>query len=698
MATHINLFIYDRFFDAFAKLPQAVQKKTREFMKKFRENPYSNAINYEKINTFKDPNLRTVRIDQTYRAIIHAPKEGSNFHLLWVDNHDEAMDWAKNKVFEWNRETQASQVFEIEEKSFTKENASTKVDNASFLSAFSNEQLLKIGIPESYLETVKTINDIDDLEKYQPLLPVDAFDNLFYLLDGLSIQSIIEEIEEGTNKDEASGLSVNSQRNFVLIDNDDKLDELLSGDFAKWKIFLHPSQNIVAYSNFKGTVKVSGGAGTGKTIAALHRLKFLSRNIKQGDKPIFFTTYTKSLVNNIEQSVNDLGINRENVIIKNLHAYAIDFAKQKNIISANTRIIFENQEKELWQTALDLNASTFDEYFFHEEYNDVILFNNVKTLDEYLRTARVGRTQRIGRQDKIDIWTNIERYKELKNKENKLSLNELIVLLSDFLEQNPDAKPFSHVICDELQDLSNIELRFIRNLTPAGENDLFLVGDPLQNIYNKQINFSKCSINIRGKRSKRLKVNYRTTEEIKKLAISTIKEIPFDNFDGEEESKNGYISLMHGDKPVYMIFDSKEEECQYVINYIKSAIAEKAIRLNEICIAARTHQNLDSIKNHLYQSNITYTYLSGEPDQKIDNNLIISTFHNTKGLEFKFMILIGVDKENTPYKPPYFMGLDEIHQKTYIKSETSLLYVAISRAIGNLLITGTGMKSNIVKI
>lgn len=697
MATHINLFIYDRFFDAFAKLPQVVQKKTREFMKKFRENPYSNAINYEKINTFKDPYLRTVRIDQTYRAIIHAPKEGNNYHLLWVDNHDEAMDWAKNKVFEWNRETQASQVFEIEEKKFLPENKSLEVGETSFFSSFSNEQLLKIGIPETYLETVKTINDIDDLEKFQSLLPVDAFNNLFYLLDGLSIQSIIEEIEEGINKDEP-GLSVNSQRNFVLIENDDKLDELLSGDFAKWKIFLHPSQNIVAYSNFKGSVKVSGGAGTGKTIAALHRLKFLSKSIKQGDKPILFTTYTRSLVNNLEQYVNDLGIKKDYVVIQNLHAYAVEFAKQKNLISPKTRIIFENQEKEMWQTALELNASTYDEFFFHDEYNNVILFNNVKTLEGYLKTARVGRTQKIGRQDKIDIWTNIERFKKLKQKENKLSLNELIVQLSDFLEINLDAKPFSHVICDELQDFSNIELRFIRNLTPAGGNDLFLVGDPLQNIYNKQINFSKCLINIRGKRSKRLKVNYRTTEEIKRLAISTITEIPFDNFDGEEESKKGYISLMHGDKPEYMVFNTKEEECQYVINYIKSSIAKNTFRLNEICIATRTHQNLDSIRAHLFHSNISYTYLSGEPGQKIDNNLIISTFHNTKGLEFRAMILMGVDNENTPYKPQYYAALDIVQQKKHIKSETSLLYVAMSRAISMLLITGTGEKCNLVKV
>src|SRR3954463_7937224 len=108
----IQLFIHDSFFDSFSVLPRQIQKKTRELMKKFRSNPTSAAINYEKIKTFKDQTLRTVRVDEKYRAIVQAPESGDGYHLLWVDNHDEAMDWAKNKIFKWNQETQGFQLFE----------------------------------------------------------------------------------------------------------------------------------------------------------------------------------------------------------------------------------------------------------------------------------------------------------------------------------------------------------------------------------------------------------------------------------------------------------------------------------------------------------------------------------------------------------------------------------------------------------
>src|ERR1022692_1768371 len=90
------------FLEAYARIPRAQQKKVREFTEKFQANPKAPSINYEKIHAVKDDRVRTVRIDQQYRAIILHPGKGDVFVLVWVDNHDEAMDWAKNRTFEIN--------------------------------------------------------------------------------------------------------------------------------------------------------------------------------------------------------------------------------------------------------------------------------------------------------------------------------------------------------------------------------------------------------------------------------------------------------------------------------------------------------------------------------------------------------------------------------------------------------------------
>ena len=109
----MKFYIYDKFMDSFIRLPKGTQKRTMEFMEKFRINPKSAAIHLEKIVSFKDQQLRSAKIDNTYRAIVHVSKTDDVYHLLWADHHDDAYAWAKNKVFEWNNMTQSYQVFDM---------------------------------------------------------------------------------------------------------------------------------------------------------------------------------------------------------------------------------------------------------------------------------------------------------------------------------------------------------------------------------------------------------------------------------------------------------------------------------------------------------------------------------------------------------------------------------------------------------
>ena len=192
--------------------------------------------------------------------------------------------------------------------------------------------------------------------------------------------------------------------------------------------------------------------------------------------------------------------------------------------------------------------------------------------ETYSKTSRIGRTTRLGRQDKVKIWSLVEEYK-IRKKSN-YSKYELCNILKEYFDRN-NYRPFSHLICDEVQDFSNIELSLMRSLVEEKENDLFFVGDPFQNIYCRKINFSKSGISVRGKRSKKLKVNYRTTEEIKHFALKTLWQEKYDDFDGGEENTKGYISLIHGNDPVYKVFSTPEEEENFIVGTVKELLKEK---------------------------------------------------------------------------------------------------------------------------
>ena len=687
----MRLFISDDCWEKLLDLPKSVQLKVKDFQRKFKENPYGHNINLEKIASFKDNNLRTARVTHEYRAIIGV-LPGNDFCLLYIDHHDEAMAWASNKKFVWNEFVSSFQIVPVAQAQpeviVTDETETIELPFAKY----EKDQLLKIGVPEELLPLVRSIKDLEDLDANENNLPSDIFEYLFYLIDGsVDINEIIAEIEEGKA---AETDSANNKRRFIEITNDEELDRIIDGDIEKWQIFLHPSQRIIVESDYKGSVKVSGGAGSGKTVAALHRLKKLSVNAEKDS--ILFTTYTNALVSNISKRIDNLGVNKAACKICNIDEVARNLAKQYGVIRDEV-VDFQNRNgRKLWEDIVDENTTEFSPEFLYREYLDVIAYNNLSCERDYMRQSRIGRGKSLSPKKRKDIWKLVEIYRERKAESGYIDRADLFNKLRNFLTIE-GIHPFKHVIADEIQDFSNPELRLLRALVKEGPNDLFMVGDPFQRIYNNiGINFSAVGINIRGKRSRRLRVNYRTTEQIKRSAISLVKGIEYDDFDGEKETLDGYVSLMSGPKPEYKVFGSKEEEYSSILAFINECIAN-GIQYKEIAISCYFKDELKSYQSMLHNNKIPYQNLSSNGTTDKDG-IVLSTLHNMKGLEFKAVIIVDVNDSTYNYIPVELDRTDKILMSSFEKSKRSLYYVAITRAMQRVLITGTGKPCTLLKL
>ena len=692
----MRLFLSDSFFDKFTDLPRNIQQQVREFQKKFRKNSQSSAIHLEPISQFKDSSLRTARVNQEYRAVVGALGK-DNFMLLYVDKHDKAYSWAQNKKFVWNEHTQTCQLIPIEiqkEETPVENTFEEKEEPTSPLTHVSDEQLLAIGVPAEQLPFVRQIKDFDDLDKAEKYLPQDAFENLFDVMDGNGIDNIIASIEEGKAKEgEDSLLSSNNRRRFIEITTDEELAHIMDEGTEKWQLFLHPSQRKLVDTDYNGSTKVSGSAGTGKTIAAIHRLKYLCQNDMFGK--VLFTTYTTALVENLKVLVEKMGIDKQRYTLNNIDKVLLDIAKEYHILPEGFHVLDYSGDKEsiaLWSEVLDNNISEFDEQFLYSEYIDVIIYNNNKDLKSYLLQARTGRTKPISRKQRVEIWKLKEQYETLKQERKKVDRLELFNMAANYLKDN-DIHPYKHVIADEFQDFSNPELRFLRQLVAEGRNDLFLTGDPYQRIYSgRKINFTAAGINIRGKKSKKLKVNYRTTEEIKRMAVAVVKGEKYDDMDGGEENNKGYVSLVHGEKPSYQVFASSKEEVEYVLQAITES-ENNGINLNDICIAARTKALYKDVVDSLHHRDIKYHELKSGSSTGDKDGISLCTFHSLKGLEFRIVILVGVTERSMPSKEtsgkPFSM-MDAPERKEYLMGIRSLLYVAITRARQMVFISGWG--------
>lgn len=695
----MRLFLSETFFDAVFKLPKKTQDKVVAFQKKFRENPASPGIHLEPIAQFKNSTMRTARVDDNYRVVI-GMLDGNTYSLLYVADHEEAYRWGMSKKFVWNEHTQACQLVNVEEKEETKSPTAPVVETSTFFIGVPEEKLLKIGVPQEAIGRVMSIKNLNDLDALEPILPLDAYENIFNIMDGENIDAVISTIEEGQVHDnEDKLLSDNNKRRFVEITDDDVLQRIIEQGMDRWQIFLHPSQRKLVDAEYKGTMKVSGGAGTGKTIAAIHRLKYLCQN---PDARVLFTTYTRTLSVNLADSIAKLDVPVQKYKLNNIDSVLLDVVKAYKIKDGYKVLDYSGDDEslKLWREVLETEVTEFDEQFLYDEYIDVIVYYGNKDVKQYMMQPRVGRTRALSRKQRVDIWKLVEKYVALKQERRVVDRLELFNEATNYLNDN-GIHPYTNVIADEFQDFSNPELKFLRALVAEGKNDLFLVGDPIQRIYSgRKMNFGAAGINVRGVRSRKLKINYRTTEPIRRMAVGVIKGVDYDDMDGGKESTNGYVSLIHdGVAPQYKMVSDANAEVDQVMEWLEECQAND-IKLSEICIAAPSMQLLKNIQSRLHRDGKEYRVLKGAQKQGSTDGIDLCTFHSLKGLEYRVIILIDVNERNIPSKVREgypFSGMDKVAQKEFLSAKRSLLYVAITRARQLVFITGFGEKCELIK-
>src|SRR3954469_9760170 len=327
--------IASEFLDAFARIPRPQQRKVREFTEKFRTNPKGPGIHYEKIHAVKDDKVRTVRVDHKYRAVILHPPEGDVYVLVWVDNHDEAMDWAGKRRFEVNPVTGSLQVFSVSE---AEEAVAPrkKTREPGLLDAYDDDVLLSFGVPQALLPSVRAVKTQDALLGLVQPLPAEAAEALTWLGEGNPVEEVraavtVTPAREAVNPEDLGTALENpdTKRRFVTIQSQDDLTSILNAPLAKWRVFLHPSQEKLVAKKFNGPARVLGGPGTGKTVVAMHRARHLARHVFP-DKTdcILFTTFTANLAENVRENLAALcGEEAERIEVVHLHAWAVRFMK-----------------------------------------------------------------------------------------------------------------------------------------------------------------------------------------------------------------------------------------------------------------------------------------------------------------------------------------------------------------------------------
>ncbi len=672
------------FMRAYSALPKKVQRKTRTLVDKFRENPASPGINYESINNVIDKKVRTARVDKAYRAIIIHPPKGDVYLFVHVDNHDEAMDWAAKKTFEVHPKTGSIQLIDLEraEAAAPKVASDDAVPAGRLFSGFDNDDLMLLGVPEPLLPSIRAVRVESELDEVAPYLPGEASDALYMLAAGYSADETFEHLEREKptaaidTEDFAAALArPETQRAFKLVADDDELHAMLDAPMELWRVFLHPSQRKLVEMKSKGSARVLGGAGTGKTVVAMHRARHLAK--KKGfltdDQKILFTTYTRNLASDIEENLKSLcGEELSRIEVTSIDHFAATYLKSRQSI----RIASDKQRDAIWENAiLARDEDGHGLGFYKAEWEYVVQGQRVQSKAEYLKAKRRGRGRGLRRSEREKVWETLEAFKRGMARAGLCEYADVVREASLTItkeRENGRVLPYRAIIADETQDLSLNRLMLLRAIVPEASDDLFVVGDAHQRIYGHHASLSRAGISIRGRQGRRLRVNYRTTGHIRAFAVAKLEDLVIDDLNGDVDNLHGYRSLRQGVKPDVRHFETEGEEAAFVRETIERWTRE--CTASAICVVVRTKGKQDRYMQILETAKPTRVTRSGAKGDGIR----IATMHRVKGLEFSRVLVASANVGILPLK------------RANEEAERRLFYVAATRARDALVVTGYG--------
>lgn len=674
-----QVMIADSYFNAMDALDPQEQLQAFQFTKAFRANPASPGTSLERVVRAKSDDVWSARVNQGTRAILF--KDGDTWSLLYVGRHDDAYEWAHRRKVGRHSVTGTLQVVETVETVREVEKIVTheRAVLSPLFAPQSDEYLLSLGVPEDWMMVLREVRDDDGLLEVCEKLPPDVAERLMEVAAGRLVAPPIP-----VPPTAPVTASPDVQRRFYVVGDEADLAAALNAPLDKWIAFLHPSQRDMVAREFNGPAKVSGSAGTGKTVVALHRARHLAR---QGCN-VLLTSYVTTLCHNLLHSLRLICTPEElsRITVSTVHSQALELV---NMATPGIRPMSQAEIEELLKKCVAAAGGDLDVGFMRGEWENVIQAQGITSWAEYRAARRTGRGKALSMPERRRAWNVFESLYEQLDRKGALDWQTLCVRAREHLETGRVTSPYDAVVVDEVQDLGPPELRLVAALCLHQPGNFMVVGDAGQRIYTGGFSLSRLGIEVRG-RARVLRINYRTTEQIRRSADRLIGD-EVDDMDGGVEDRRATRSLMGGPRPRFEGFPTREAEDEAAVAAVRHWVGE-GLALNEIAVFARSTRRLDELAEALRLAGIRTRRLK-DTDGLAKGALNLGTMHRAKGLEFKAVLALDCSAKMLPH-PMAARGLtDAADRDAAIARERQLLYVVMTRARDELRVTWHGEPS-----
>ena len=454
------------------------------------------------------------------------------------------------------------------------------------------------------------------------------------------------------------------------------LEAALRLPLADWMAYLHPAQAKLARRELNGPSRISGPAGTGKSVVALHRLAYLADRRRN---KLLYVTFVKSVPRVLSHAYARLSPHTaDRVEFASLHSWAFRFVRERGLLRRVDPKAIDAAFEDAWKAfgAGSLLERSADERYWREEVDRVIRGRCLHRLDDYLDLDRIGRGSRLGAQQRRAVWALNEAYETELRRRRLSDWTDVLRLARDEVRRRPPDPPYDVVILDEAQDMPLVAAELLNALAGDKPDGLMLVGDDQQRVFAGGFRLSEAGIDVSG-RSTRLTKNYRNTREILQAARALVVDDDADLLEGGRNGTEPEV-VRSGLAPIFVRALDRESHDAALIGQLNRLLEEPTSTPCEVAILVSARQQVYVYAQLLHRHGIASVALY-DWDGVATNAVVVGTNKSAKGLEFKHVVVPGVDPLLMQATEPDDEYLAEIwHQR---RRE---LYVAMTRARDSL--------------
>jgi superfamily I DNA/RNA helicase len=697
--------VFGKYYD---DLDGSVQAQVLQFIMKMQRDPDANGLNLKPPKGARDKRVRTARINDNFRAVLMHYADRI-YYLAAVLPHDDAYTLASNIIFDINKITGGVELINLASLHGTLSGQPSQAAAApaepSVFAAVSDADFDRLGVHPSVVPALREIRSIDAILGFVEHLPKLARDVILCLADGMTVEDVWEHVSSlAATSDtvdpedyEAANDRPATKESFVVTGDIAEFGRIMSEPLSAWRIFLHPAQRALAERKIpnKGSVRVTGGPGTGKTVVALHRVKALADRLPPG-QAILLTTYTTTLAELLRSLLEDLGGAQLTAKVDVRNIDKVSYGIAKDIFGAKTpNPLGDAEVRKRWEDLADEQQPfRWDARFLEAEWKQVVLAQDLRSRDDYLAAGRAGRGRRLNRPERAQVWGLIESFEHRLDAAGEVGVTQLAAQAARIASGwSDEERPYRHTVVDEAQDLHAAHWKLLRALVPVGEDDLFIVGDAHQRIYDNRTTLSAHGVNVRGGRSKRLTLNYRTTRQILGTSLSLLGDATFDDLDDSTDDLGGYRSVLGGARPELIEYPSASAELAALAARVKGWLGE-GLKEEEIVVTARTNRLVEAAVEALKGTGVKAVHVKSRQTPAIGSGVHVMTMHRIKGLEYRAVAIVGAGVDHVPQPGAVTPASeDRLQHNRDLLRERSLLFVAATRAREQLAITWAGSRS-----